>query len=175
MADLYYVKGSCGNNLEFIDELLKNMVDVIVTHGSNNFWKLLKYPTSNAPFEQDVTIEQRLELIDQGSIRRMAYNNDISTSAHNELRIFPYRWEGEKRDNYNVTIGFDVICHNSIIELKNGKTASMTMVHEMLDLFNDALVNKNIGTFTISGLNGGITYYNSEYQGYRFYIRGNSC
>ena len=50
----------------------------------------------------------------------------------------------------------------------------MVMVHEILDLFNGSKVSKNLGAFTVDGLNGTMTYYNSEYQGYRFYLRGHS-
>lgn len=172
MADLFYEKGSCNNNLEFVDELLENMIKVMIQYGSDDFWKLLKYPSKDAPLESNVTIPERVALVSQGLIKRVAYNDDIATTAHNEVRIFPFRWEGELTDKYELRIGFDIISHNDIIELKNGKTSTMTMVHEMLSLFNGAKISKNIGNFTTDGLSGGIVYFNSEFQGYRFYIRG---
>lgn len=174
MAEMYYIKGDCGNNLKFVDELLENMVKVMIQHGSDDFWKLLKYPSKTAWSQPNVSLPDRAKLVKDGLIKRVAYNNDISTEAHNELRIFPHRWDGNGVDGYELRIGFDVICHNNIIELTNGKTAGMIMVHEMLELFNGSQISKNLGAFTIEGMNGGIMYYNSEYQGYRFYIRGNS-
>jgi hypothetical protein len=174
MANLQYEKGYCGNNLEFVDELIGNMVNVIIQYGSNDFWKLLKYPTKDSPSKPNVTQEERIQLVQDGLVKRVAYNNDISTSAHNEIRIFPYRWDGEGLDSYEIRIGFDIITHNSIIELTNGKTSGMTMVHEMLELFNGAKVGKSVDKLIVDSLSGGITYYNSEYQGYRFYIKGKS-
>jgi hypothetical protein len=175
MADeLGYIRGSCGNNLAFTDELLDNMVRVMIKHGSEDFWKVLKYPSKDALAQPNLTEIEKVLLVKSGAIQRKAYNNDISTEAHNELRIYVHRWDGKNVDNYDVRIGFDVISHNSLIELNDGKTTGMLMVHEILDLFNGSIIGKNIGKFTIDGMSGGIVYYNSEYQGYKFTIRGKS-
>lgn len=175
MAELYYEKSSCsGNNLEFIDEMTSNMVDIIVEYGSDDFWRLLKYPSKDAPTKPAVTPEERVQLVKDGFIRRVAYANDISTTAHSELRIYPYKWDVRGVNDYSVRIGFDIITHNSLIELVDGRTSGMVMTHEILDLFNGAVVGKNVGAFTVDGMSGTIIYYNSEYQGYRFYLLGKS-
>jgi hypothetical protein len=169
-----YVRGTCGNNLKWIDKLISNMVEVIVEYGSSDFWKVLKYPVKDALVNPAYTISDndKVTLITNGMIKRKPFNSDVSGEAHNELRVFLYEWEGEGTDNYELTIGFDVICHNMNVDLQNGKTASMVMMSEILDLFNGSQVEKNVGKFIIDDQGGRITYYNTEYQGYRFYIKG---
>lgn len=175
MSATFYEKGSCGNNLSHMDKLIVNMVEIMVTYGSQDFWKVLANPTSNPFIIADLTDEQKSLLVSSGKVKRKPYNNDIATEAHNEVRLFVERWDGEGVGNYEITIGFDVICHNSNIELVDGRTASMVLMSELLDLFNGALVDRNVGQFIVDGEDGFITYYNSEYQGYHFTIKGVSA
>ena len=33
----------CGNNLEWVDKFINNMMEIMLTDGSDDFWKILKY------------------------------------------------------------------------------------------------------------------------------------
>ena len=170
---IFYEKGGCGSNLKHMDKLIVNMIDIMVMYASQDFWKVLAKPT-NDPFTgtPDLTEEEKATLVANGLIKRKPYNNDVSEVAHNEIRVYIKRWDGIDTDTFEIIVGFDVICHNSNIELKDGRTASMLLMSELLDLFNGAKVDKNVGNFIVDQEDGFVTYYNSEYQGYHFTIKG---
>jgi hypothetical protein len=177
---MYYEKHACGNDLAFIDELLQNMLLALIEYGSDDFWKVLKYGTKDALTNATYTItrEDKYELVSssnpQQRVKLVAYNSDISTEAHNEVRIYDIGWTAIGRDDYSVRIGFDVICHNANIVLQGGRRAHSLIRSEILSLFNNARVDKNIGLLTVDGEGGTVYFFNSEYQGYRFGIAGSS-
>ena len=95
MAEIYYEKKPfVANDLKFSDELISNMTNILIQYGSNDFWKVLKYPSKDALTESDVSTLDRALLVKNGKIKRIPYNNDISTEAHSEVRIFLFRWDG---------------------------------------------------------------------------------
>ena len=176
----------CGNDLEFVDEFLQNFMMVLVKEASTDFWKILKYGTTDALTNPTYTIStaDKYAMIKQGvvdgegnsvtKIRRLKFNNDISTVAHTEIRIFDGAWRVPSLGNYEMTYGIEIISHNDIICLQGGKTTLNVIRNEIYRLFNGRYIDKNVGRLTNVGTTGTITVFNSSFQGYQMSLRGAS-
>jgi len=153
-----YEKCNLGNDLSFVDELLQNMIEVLVEYASDDFWKVLKYGSKDALTNPlyTITIDDKIALVDSSSalprIKTIPYNSTIAQEAHNEIRIYDSGWLCEDLSNYAVRIGFDVICHDSNILLDGGRRAHSLLRSELLKIFNNSRVDKNIGKLTADGL-----------------------
>ena len=180
---LYYQKKHCGNDLQFVDELINNMIEVLILYGSDDFWKLLKYGTKDALTNPTytITLEEKAILSDQNNasrkIRNTPFADDIATEQHNEIRIYDGGWRGDDY-NYNITIGFDVICGTDITELDTNaeypirKNAVNVLQHELLDIFNGSIVSKNVGEFITDNQRGIPRRFNDKYIGITFTLSG---
>ena len=108
-------------------------------------------------------------------IKRLKFNDDISTVAHTEIRIFDGAWRIPTFGNYELTYGVEIISHNDIICLQGGKTTLNVLRNEIYRLFNGRYVDKNVGRLTNEGTSGTITIFNSNFQGYQMSLRGASA
>lgn len=187
-----YSKKSCGNDLEFIDVLINNMIEVLIEYASDDFWKLLKYGTRDALTNPSytVSVEDKVllsmqnysnptgEYIKENRIKNSAFNDDISAEEHNEVRIYDNGWTVSTDGIYRIIIGFDVICASGIVNLDTNedypvrKNAINVLQHELLSIFNNAMVSKNIGEFIIFGQRGVIRRFNTGYSGITFTLSG---
>lgn len=172
-----------GNDLEFSDELLNNMLSILVKEASDDFWKILKYGESDALSNPAyfVTEAEKADMIKQNNvvdgktltkIKVLKFNNDIETEAHSEIRIFDGSWQVPVIGNYEIAIGIEIISHNSSIILdKVGKRTINVLRHEIYKIFNNATVDKNIGRLTNTGTRGNVVLFNDDYQGYQMVLR----
>lgn len=178
---IFYEKCSMGNDLEFTDELFNNILLILVQEASDDFWKILKYGSSDALSNPLHTISQqeKYDMIKQNNfdedkneltrIKLLRFNNDISTTAHSEIRIFDASWSVETLGNYDLSIGIEVISHNSCIILDGvGKRSINVLRHEIYKIFNNARIDKNIGKLSNVGISGFVKLFNDDYQGYQF-------
>lgn len=179
---IYYEKCEMGNDLEFSDELLENILQILVQEASDDFWKILKYGATDALVNPSYTISEqdKLNMIKQNNINSETgedstrvkvkkFNDDISTVAHNEIRIFDGSWTIPSVNDYNVAIGVEIISHNSLVTLdKVGKRTINVLRHEIYRIFNNAYVSKNISKLTNLGTRGNTNTFNKSYQGYQF-------
>lgn len=179
MADLFYEKKSCGNNLQFVDELINNMIEILILYASDDFWKLLKYGTKDALTNDTytVTIGDKVAL-STSNIKLIQFSDDISTVEHNEIRIYENGWNGTLQNDFDIVIGFDVICGKSIDTLDTDEQhplrerATNILRNELLDLFNGARISRNIGTFNITRQRGLSRRFNDNYIGTTFTLLG---
>lgn len=179
-----YEKCSMGNDLEFSDELITNMTLLLVERASDDFWKILKYGARDALSNPSysVSLDDKYNMVRQYNydgdskeitrVKRLKFNDDIQNFAHSEIRIFDGLWNITSQYNYSIGIGFEVISHNEIVVLDNGKTTLNVLRHEIYKLFNEARVGKNISRFTNIGTRGTIVPFNSNFQGYQFTMLG---
>lgn len=177
---LYYKKCNLGNDLKFSDELINNMLLILVQEASDDFWKILKYGSSDALTNPLYTIDlaDKYNMIQQNNIvdgkdltkvKVLKFNNDIVSDAHSEIRIFDATWSVPTSNNYQIAIGVEVISHNSIIILDSvGKRTINVLRNEIYRIFNGAQIDKNMGTMTNVGTRGSVTTFNDSYQGYQF-------
>jgi len=172
-----YEKCVLGNDMQFVDELINNMLETLVYQASDNFWKILKYGTTDATTDvsKTITTQDKLDIIKRGHssrrIKTLKFNNDISETAHTEVRFFNGAWQTPTLGNYNVIIGIEIISHNDIIELDNGDTTLNYLRHEIYRVFNNAYVFRGVGKFTSEGISGALVIFNNLYQGYQFGLR----
>lgn len=171
---------NCGNNLQWVDDFISNMMDVIFLEASDDFWKILKYGSTDATtnLTYTVTADEKKAMIKQNTdatrIRRLKFNNDIATDAHTEIRIFDGAWFVPSFGNYDMTYGIEIISHNQIICLDDGRTTLNVLRNEIYNLFNGRIVDKNVGRLTNAGTSGSITVFNSNFQGYQLSLKGAS-
>lgn len=169
-----YKKCKLGNDLEFIDNLINEMLTILVEQASDDFWKILKYGSSDALSNTDYSISEqdKYDMVKQNAdttrIKIMKFNDDISVEAHSEIRIFNSAWSINNTNEYILAIGVEIISNNNIIILDVGKTTINVLLHEMNKIFNNAYIYKGIGKMSNTKTRGVINIFNSNYQGYQF-------
>lgn len=177
---------NCGNNLQWVDEFISNMMDIIFLEASDDFWKILKYDSTDATSNETyfITEDDKKAMIKQNNldsngklltkIKRLKFNNDIATDAHTEIRIFDGAWFVPSFGSYDMTYGIEIISHNQIICLEDGRTTLNVLRNEIYNLFNGRIVDKNVGRLTNAGTSGSIIVFNSNFQGYQLSLKGAS-
>jgi len=188
----HYKKCELGNDLKFTDELIKEMLLILVDYASDKFWKILKYGSTDALINPSYTISKQDkydmikpnnivvnsegETITITKIRRSRFNDDISTVAHSEIRLFDGSWNPVSQNDYSLLIGLEVISHNkSIILDGTGESTINILRHELYKIFNNSYVYKSIGKMTNVGVRGAIKVFNDSYQGYQFGLKTTSA
>ena len=183
-----YKKCELGNDLEFVDDLVNEMFTILVEYASDDFWKILKYGEKDALTKVGNTISQedKGNMVKQNNydedsneltrIKMIKFNDNISTIAHSEIRIFNGSWNVPSTNNYVLGIGIEIISHNDIIVLDGvGKTTLNMLRHEILKIFNNAYVNNNVGKMSANNTRGAIALFNSNFQGYQFTLISSSA
>ena len=168
-------------NLSFTDEFISNMITILFKEGSDEFWKCLKYDSTDALTNSTYTISNadKARLIKQNTmdtrIKRLRFSDDISVEAHSEIRIFENGWEEISPRIFDVEIGFEIISHNDIITLDGtGYSRLNVFRNEILKLFRGRIVDGNIGELSTLGLSGRSGAFNNKFQGYKFSMMGGS-
>jgi hypothetical protein len=166
-----------GNDLEYIDEMMMGLLDILIEEASDNFWKILKYGAVDSTTNPLYTISDvdKLNMIKQNDsttrILLRKYNNDITSDAHTEIRLFNAMWNYGEVGNADIYIGWEIISENKIINLIDGKTTLNYIRHELYRIFNNRSIFKGIGRISTVGSRGMIATFNDAYQGYAFDMR----
>ena len=167
------------NNLSSTDDFINNMVKILIDEGSDEFWKCLKYDTTDALINPSyfVTIEDKRKMVKQNTddtkIKRLRFNGDISTDVRSEIRIFEESWREVSPRIYEILFGIDIISHNKIIVLDGtGQSRLNVFRNEILRLFRGRIVDGNIGELSTLGQVGNSVYTNTSFQGYHFTLEG---
>ena len=173
---------NCNNsNLSFTDKFVSNMIQILFTEASDDFWKCLKYDSTDALINPTYFVNNvdKYKLIKQNTadtrIKRLRFSDDITTDARSEIRIFENGWEESEPRLFDVEIGFEIISHNDIITLDGTGYSRLNIFrNEILELFNHRIVDGNIGELSVLGLSGRSGSFNNKFQGYKFSIMGTS-
>ena len=180
---------SCINaNMAFTDVFISDIITILFKEGSDDFWKCLKYASTDALTNPSYTINvvDKYNMIKQNAdltrIKRLKFNNDITGEAHSEIRIFEFKWVESEPRLIDLEIGFEVISHNDIIILDGtGYSRLNVFRNEILRLLRNRVIendqgkpNGNIGELSALGAVGGIVSYNNGFQGYQFSLMGTS-
>jgi len=157
------------------------MIQILFEEGSDEFWKCLKYNSTDALTNPSyfVTAVEKYKMIKQNTadtrIKRLRFSNDITPDAHSEIRIFDDWWEESEPRLFDVGFGFEIISHTAIITLDGtGYSRLNVFRNEILKLFNGRIVDGNIGELTVLGHMGKHGLFNDNFQGYKFTIAGSS-
>ena len=124
-------------------------------------WKLLKYPQANAWERDNLTYEEKGELIYAGQEDSSKYHvfmdgkqPDVMTEETTLLRIMPYFAKGFDRVVGYVEVSMEVFSHYKINHLTNYKTRIDSICQELLGLFNGINVG-GIGLMSINEMRDG--------------------
>ena len=170
-------KANYGNDLRYVDEFMVNMLEILVDEATDDFWKILKYGATDAVTNPSYTITEaeKYGMIKQNMsgtrLRLRKYNNDITSDAHTEIRIFNAMWNFVEVGNADIYIGWEIISENQIINLDDGRTTLNYLRHEIYRIFNNRSILKGIGRMSAVGSRGMITTFSDLYQGYAFDMR----
>lgn len=174
-------RGCSRANLSFTDKFVSNMIQILFTEGSDDFWKALKYSTTDALTNPAYFVNNadKYKMIKQNTmdtkIKRLRFSDDIATDVHSEIRIFDDWWEEIEPLIFEVGIGFEIISHNSIITLDGTGYSRLNLFrNEILRLFNGRVVDNNIGEISVLGQMGKSGSFNNGFQGYKFTLVGTS-
>jgi hypothetical protein len=166
-----------GNDLRYVDEFMTHMLKIFVEEATDEFWKVLKYGATDATVNTSYTISEldKWSMVEQNTdntrILLRKYNNDISTDAHTEIRVFNAMWDFVEVGNAELRIGFEIISENKIINLIDGRTTLNYLRHEIYRILNNRSVLKGIGRISSVGSRGMIVTFSDLYQGYAFDLR----
>lgn len=169
------------NNLSFTDKFVSNLINILFTEGSDDFWKCLLFDSTDALTNPSytVTAQDKADALKQNTektrIKRLRFSDDIMTDAGSEIRIFDDWWEEIQPRIFEVGIGFEIISNNKIITLDGtGYSRLNVFRNEILRLFRGRIVDGNIGELSVLGQMGKSGSFNNGFQGYKFTIVGTS-
>lgn len=164
---------------ERFSEFTYNIIKILLNKGKD-LWKLLKYATPDALEKEDLTEEEKLALIYNGQadsepfrVFRIPFTDDANTSQICKLHIFPWITDPYKRTNGNQTFMFQIVCHNKIGTLNDGRARCDVLLEELGRIINGADV-AGIGMLTFDSSSGRPDYIkqrtwnNQSYFGYEF-------
>lgn len=110
-------------------------------------WKLLKYTTPDAWNKDNLTHEEKSQLIYSGQPDTSNFNifldskqPDVETKEKTMLRIMPYYAVGMNRTVGLIEVSMEVYSHYKINHLSNYKTRIDTIAQQLLETFNGATV-----------------------------------
>lgn len=157
--------------LETIDNISKNIALKLLDN--QTLLKLLYYNVSDALLQPDLTDEQRYELIDQSNtdktkIYYSPYSINILVDEVTQLRIILSEIQPENIQLANVLIDFQIITHNRLWVMEDGRQRPLVMIQEILKMLNgqDAM---SIGTLFFGGskrIPTRLIKYNNDFSGY---------
>lgn len=164
---------------EKFSEYTYNIIKILIKKGVK-IWKLLKYGTPNALDNPDLTEEEKIQLIYQGQpesspfrVFRIPFTDDAFEDQVCKLHIFPWITDPYKRTNGYQTIMFQIVCHNKIGTLNDGRARCDVFIEELASILNGADI-AGIGMLTFDASGGRPdylkqrTYNNHSYFGYEF-------
>ena len=164
---------------ERFSEFTYNIIKLLVNQGKD-FWKLIKYASADALEQPDLTEEEKLGLIYNGAtnsedyrVFRIPFTDDAVVNQICKIHIFPWLTDPYKRTNGNQTFMFQIVCHNKIGTLNDGRARCDVIIEEIGRIINGADI-AGIGMLTFDSSNGRPDYIrqktwnNQSYFGYEF-------
>ena len=163
---------SCnGNYLKNIDKTFQDILIKLINE-SDDLWKCLKYNDKTA-LSKSITMNDKNLIVDQDDLenRRVLlrpFNFDITTEERVELRIFMSSFYGVGVNDYTLRYNFEVIVHNDLWLLENGKQRPLVMIQEILRVLNYKGIDGSASKLNTDGNMGNIIRFNDRFQGYSF-------
>lgn len=127
--------------LEQVGNILSNIGNKLITN--NNLLKLIIHDSSNALSLSNPTIQDIIAITGRGSdpinqqrFYKYPFTNKILDTPRTELRYFAPNVKPNNIYLSELNINFQVVIHNSLIELDNNKLRYWEMVGEILSSLN---------------------------------------
>lgn len=157
--------------LSNIGNIISNIGNTLIEN--QNLLKLIKYDSSNALSQPEVTIDDIIDMAGFGSdpktqqrIFKYPFFSNIITEVRSELRFFIPRIKPENIYLSEVSIVFQIVIHNSIIDLDDNKQRTFKMIEEILKIFNGNDIG-GIGNLMLKN-SIDIVAWNDSFSGYVF-------
>ena len=143
--------------------------------------KLLYYNTSDALSLSTVTLDKIIEMVGKGSnpntqkcIYKYPFFSKIESTAHSELRFFITKIKPNNVYLADIPIYFQIICHNSIIDIDDNYLRPLEMLIEVLTSLNGTDVC-GIGKLYLKERDYiNMFSFSENYSGYEFCLYGRS-
>ncbi len=161
--------------LESLDNILTNIAIKIVDN--LDLMRCLKFNTTDA-LSQSITQDQCYELINQdGDITNtrvffQPFNNQTITEERSELRIYHASFRPDNIYLTNIIVGFDIVVHNNLWRLDDGKRRPTTMVKLLLESLNGQDIGA-IGNLTMDRACS-LRFFSDSFTGYTLYLKTRS-
>ena len=162
---------SCNLQLNNIDESLDKITKALLKN-SDDLFKLLKYISADA-LSGTITEDDKYKLIDQDDKknRRIIFQpwkkDMVTDDVRSEIRIYMRNMVPEDRYLGVVFIGFDIIVHDSLWQLKGGVQRALRMAHEIYRILNANEVDF-LGKLDAGGNPMGLRDFGDSFTGYSF-------
>lgn len=151
--------------------ILSNIGNMLI--GNQNLLKCIKYDSADALLNSDLSIDDIIDLagkgtdpINQQRIFKYPFYNNIIDEVRTELRFFIPQIKPENIYLSELPIGFQILIHNSLIDLDDNKQRSLIIVKEILTTLNGNDVG-GIGNLNLTKpIN--IISWNDAFSGYSF-------
>lgn len=159
--------------LKSLDDILSNIASKIIENV--DLAKVLKFTTTDA-LSQTITEEQRYTLINQDGditgtrIFFQPFNNQTITDQRSELRIYHLSFTPQNLYITDAQIGFDIVVHNDLWRLEDGKRRPTTIFKLLLESLNGQEV-KGIGQLSFIDRPCVLRYFNNSFTGYSFSMK----
>lgn len=151
--------------------ILSNIGNTLIEN--QNLLKCLKYNSANALSQPEVTFDDIIDMAGFGSdpktqqrIFKYPFNSNIVTDVRTELRFFIPRIKPDNIYLSELFVCFQIVTHNSLIDLDDNKQRTLVMIKEILTSLN----GKNMGGVGNLYLYKTIDIYswNDNFSGYVF-------
>jgi len=172
------MSNNCDNNyLKNVDKTFHDMLNKLVNE-SDDLWRCLKYNDSEA-LGKAITEEDKYKLIDMKDeknrrILLRPFNFDIVTEERSELRIYMSSFYGAGVNDYPLRYTFEIIIHNDLWILDNGKQRPIVMMQEILRVLNYKPIEGSASKLNTDNQFGNIVRFNDRFQGYTFTLNAYS-
>jgi len=133
----------------------------IITHLMDNsqlLWKLLKYETPDSWERENLSKEEKAELIYAGEEDSSHYHvfmdvgqPDSFTKEVSILRVSNWHIAPKGRTVGIVTVSFQAYCHYKVNHLSNYKTRNDVMIGEILKTMNGVILKGGLGALYFDG------------------------
>lgn len=142
----------------------------IANPDNDDLFKLLKYDTSNALSQPNLTQEEKVQFIrplvdynESGIMRHAEFVSQVVQDTVTQIRIFLKNDSAEDNRLAKVFIGIDAVCHNDLVLLDGGKGR----LFELKNAIQKSLSGQNIGIgqFYYNGCT--LLNYNDKFQAYK--------
>ena len=162
--------------LESLDNILTNIAIKIVDN--IDLMRCLKFTTSNALL-LPISESERYELINQDNdisetrVFFQPFNNQVLTDSRSEIRIYHSSFRPDNIYLTNINIGFDIVVHNELWRLDDGKRRPTTIIKLLLESLNGQDVG-GIGNLYYVDSPILLRYFNDSFTGYSMYLKTRS-
>ena len=162
--------------LESLDNILNNIAIKIVEN--IDLMRCLKFTSTDALL-QPITEEERYMLMNQDGditgtrIFFQPFNNLTITDQRSELRIYYASFKPNNNFLTNINVGFDIVVHNDLWRLDNGKRRPTAIIKLLLESLNGQDVG-SIGNLSFIDRPCSLRYFNDSFTGYTLYLKTRS-